>query len=106
LNRVARRHRRALLGRSAALWFRLGAAPAEASGVLQKGPGNQDGRGARAACSNAASRLLFLVVEKMTTDRALGALSKLGGTVLKSSLSEDAERALQQMLHGTKATDA
>lgn len=37
----------------------------------------------------------------MTTDKALQALSKYGGTVLKTSLSEEAERELQKALHGT-----
>ena len=43
---------------------------------------------------------LFLVVEQMTTDKALDALSKFGGTVLKSSLSKEAEQELQEALHG------
>jgi uncharacterized membrane protein len=41
---------------------------------------------------------LFMVVEKMTTDKAVAALSRFGGTVLKSSLSEAAERELQLAL--------
>jgi uncharacterized membrane protein len=49
---------------------------------------------------------LFMVVEKMTTDRAVGALGEFGGTVLKTSLSEDAERELQQALHGRTAAAA
>ncbi|GAA3383629.1 DUF1269 domain-containing protein [Cryptosporangium minutisporangium] len=43
---------------------------------------------------------LFLVVEKVTPDRAVEALSRYGGTVLKSSLSKDAEAELQDALHG------
>jgi uncharacterized membrane protein len=43
---------------------------------------------------------LFLVVEKVTPDKAVEALSKFGGTVLKSSLSKDAEGQLQDALHG------
>jgi uncharacterized membrane protein len=43
---------------------------------------------------------LFLVVEKVTPDKAVDALSQYGGTVLKSSLSKDAERELQDALHG------
>lgn len=43
---------------------------------------------------------LFLVVEKVTPDKAVEALSQYGGTVLKSSLSKDAERQLQEALHG------
>jgi uncharacterized membrane protein len=44
---------------------------------------------------------LFLIVDKMTTDKTLAALSKYGGKVLKSSLSEAAEREIQEALHGT-----
>jgi uncharacterized membrane protein len=43
---------------------------------------------------------LFLVVEKVTPDKAVEALAPFGGTVLKSSLSKDAERELQHALHG------
>jgi uncharacterized membrane protein len=46
---------------------------------------------------------LFVVVEKVTPDKAVEALSKYGGTVLKSSLSHDAEAELQDALHGTAA---
>jgi uncharacterized membrane protein len=46
---------------------------------------------------------LFLVVEKVSPDRAVEALSKFGGTVLKSSLSREAEEQLQEALHGTVA---
>jgi uncharacterized membrane protein len=46
---------------------------------------------------------LFLVVEKVTPDKAVEALSKYGGTVLKSSLSKEAEQELQQELHGQPA---
>jgi len=38
---------------------------------------------------------LFLVVEKVTPDKAVEALSKYGGTVLKSSLSKETEAELQ-----------
>src|SRR4051794_4828395 len=38
---------------------------------------------------------LFLVVEKVTPDKAVAALSKYGGTVLKSSLSKETEQELQ-----------
>ncbi|HZM84039.1 MAG TPA: DUF1269 domain-containing protein [Candidatus Limnocylindrales bacterium] len=43
---------------------------------------------------------LFMVVEKATPDKAVDALRPFGGTVLKSSLSKDAERELQKALHG------
>jgi uncharacterized membrane protein len=44
---------------------------------------------------------LFLVVEKVTPDKAIEAMRQFGGTVLKSSLSKDAEEQLQEALHGT-----
>jgi uncharacterized membrane protein len=46
---------------------------------------------------------LFLVVEKVTPDKAVEGLSRFGGTVLKSSLSKNAEHELQEALHGQKA---
>jgi uncharacterized membrane protein len=45
---------------------------------------------------------LFLVLEKSTPDKAVEALSRFGGTVLKSSLSKDAEAELQEALHGAE----
>ena len=44
---------------------------------------------------------LFVVVEKVTPDKAIDGLRRFGGTVLKSSLSKDAEHELQDALHGT-----
>ena len=44
---------------------------------------------------------LFLVVEKVTPDKAIEGLGKYGGTVLKSSLTKEAEEELQEELHGT-----
>jgi uncharacterized membrane protein len=49
---------------------------------------------------------LFLVVEKVTPDKAVEALSRFGGKVLKSSLSKDAERELQAELGGQNAAEA
>jgi len=47
---------------------------------------------------------LFLMLEKATPDRAVAAMSKYGGTVLKTSLSKDDEKELQDALHGGQAT--
>lgn len=44
---------------------------------------------------------LFLIVEQMTTDKATEGLSKFGGTVIKTSLSKEAEAELQEALHGS-----
>jgi len=43
---------------------------------------------------------LFLMVEQVTPDKTIDALRQYGGTVLKSSLSEEGERELQEALHG------
>ena len=43
---------------------------------------------------------LFLMLEKVTPDKAVEAMSKYGGTVLKTSLSKDTEKELQDALHG------
>jgi uncharacterized membrane protein len=43
---------------------------------------------------------LFMIVEKMTTDKAIEALRPYGGKVLKSSLSTDVEQAIEQQLQG------
>jgi uncharacterized membrane protein len=43
---------------------------------------------------------LFLMVEKVTPDKAVEAMSKYGGTVLKTSLSKEGEEKLQEALHG------
>jgi uncharacterized membrane protein len=42
---------------------------------------------------------LFLVVDKVTPDKAVDALGLYGGTVLKSSLSKEQEKDLQEALH-------
>jgi uncharacterized membrane protein len=46
---------------------------------------------------------LFIVFEKVTPDKALDALSKFGGTVLKTSLSDDATAEINKELHGDAA---
>jgi uncharacterized membrane protein len=49
---------------------------------------------------------LFLIVEKVTPDKAVAALSKYGGTVLKTSLSDEDTKKLQEELHGSPAVAA
>jgi uncharacterized membrane protein len=46
---------------------------------------------------------LFLMVDKVTPDKAVEAMSKYGGTVLKTSLSREGEQELQEALHGHAA---
>ena len=47
---------------------------------------------------------LFLMLEKVTPDKAVEAMSKYGGTVIKTSLSKEGEQELQDALHGGSAT--
>ena len=47
---------------------------------------------------------LFLMLEKVTPDKAVEAMSKYGGTVLKTSLSKADEKELQDALHGGGGT--
>lgn len=49
---------------------------------------------------------LFMIVERATPDKAIASLSRFGGTVLKSSLSEEDEKQLQEALHGGVAATA
>jgi uncharacterized membrane protein len=49
---------------------------------------------------------LFIVVEKVTPDKAVEGLREFGGTVLKSSLSNDAQTELQNALHGEAVVGA
>lgn len=46
---------------------------------------------------------LFLMLEKVTPDKAVDAMSQYGGTVLKTSLSKQDEQELQDALHGQHA---
>jgi uncharacterized membrane protein len=43
---------------------------------------------------------LFLIVEHVTPDKAVDGLRRFGGTVLKSSMSRESEKELQDALHG------
>jgi len=45
---------------------------------------------------------LFMIIDKATPDKAVEAMSKYGGTVLKTSLSKEAEAELQKALHDQK----
>lgn len=47
------------------------------------------------------SSALFLIVEEFTFDKTVEALSRFGGTVLKTSLPADVEAELQHALNGS-----
>jgi uncharacterized membrane protein len=46
---------------------------------------------------------LFLILERATPEQAVAALARYGGTVLRTTLAEDAEVGLQTALHGEPA---
>jgi hypothetical protein len=58
-----------------------------------QGSAPSSGRSRRPASTGAS-------VDKITPDKATEALSRLGGRVLKTSLTKDAEEQLQEALHG------
>ena len=66
------------------------------------GPGRRCRASRRARGSAAPVSALFLMLEKTTPDKAVEAMSKYGGTVLKTSLSNEDERELQEALHGSQ----
>ena len=76
----------ALLGK-VTKWGSLAQFPAPGRGMLKPG-----------------TSALFLMVEKVTPDKAVEAMSKFGGTVLKTSLSKEGEKELQDALHGASAS--
>jgi uncharacterized membrane protein len=49
---------------------------------------------------------LFLIVEQVTPDKAVEAMSRFGGTVLKTSMSKEKEAELQEALHGEQTPAA
>ena len=49
---------------------------------------------------------LFLVIEHATPDKAIAALDKYGGTVIKTSLSEEDTRKLQEALQAPETVGA
>src|SRR5437763_15341312 len=48
---------------------------------------------------------LFMVIEQATPDKAIGALSQYGGTVIKTSLSDEDTQKLQEALQPPSPTD-
>jgi len=46
---------------------------------------------------------LFLLIRKMTTDKVLADLQRVGGTVLRTSFDHTKQEALRQMLVGAAA---
>ncbi|GIF02635.1 DUF1269 domain-containing protein [Actinoplanes siamensis] len=86
------------------LGMAVGAGLGALTGKIAKGAINKDFQERIREELKPGTSALFLVVEQVTPDRAVEALSRFGGTVLKSSLPKDVEDELQEALHGAVAT--
>jgi len=82
----------------------VGAAVGGAMGALLGGMDRSgidaDFRARVAGMLKPGTSAVVMIVEKVTPDKAVAALSKYGGDVLQTSLSEDAEKQLEEALHG------
>jgi len=88
------------------LGMAMGAGLGALMGKLTKGQINKEFQSQVRDMLQPGTSALFLVVEHVTTDKAVEGLSKYGGTVLKSSLPKDVEAELQDALHGGDAARA
>jgi uncharacterized membrane protein len=69
-------------------------------GAIERGGINKQFQHAVRDMVQPGTSALFMIVDKVTPHKAIEALSKYGGRVLKTSLPADAERQLQEALHG------
>jgi uncharacterized membrane protein len=82
------------------LGMAVGAGLGALTGKLAKGAINKEFQQRIRDELQPGTSALFLVVEAVTPDKAVEALSRYGGTVLKSSLPKETEAELQEALHG------
>jgi uncharacterized membrane protein len=82
------------------LGMALGAGMGALMGKITKGAINREFQDRIREMLEPGTSALFLVVEKVTPDKAVEGLAPFGGTVLKSSLSKETEAELQAALHG------
>ncbi|GIE30689.1 membrane protein [Actinoplanes italicus] len=82
------------------LGMAVGAGLGALTGKLAKGAINKEFQQRIRDELQPGTSALFLVLEAVTPDKAVDALSQFGGTVLKSSLPKETEAELQEALHG------
>ncbi|HWJ97415.1 MAG TPA: DUF1269 domain-containing protein [Acidimicrobiales bacterium] len=82
------------------LGMAMGAAFGALGGKLAKGAIDQNFQNQIRDALQPGTSALFLIVEEITTDKAIEALSQYGGNVIKTSLSKEAEAEIQAHLHG------
>lgn len=80
-----------------------GAAFGALGGKLAKGSISKEFQDQVREALQPGTSALFMIVEQMTTDKALDGLSKFGGNVIKTSLSKEDEAEIQKHLHGGDA---
>jgi uncharacterized membrane protein len=85
------------------LGMALGAAFGALGGKLAKSSIDKEFQDQVRAQMQPGTSALFMIVEQMTTDKALAGLSKFGGNVLKTSLSDEDQAEIQAALHGQDA---
>ncbi len=78
----------------------LGAAFGALGGKLAKDSISKEFQEQVRAKMQPGTSALFMIVQQMTTDKALDGLSKFGGEVIKTSLSDADEAEIQAHLHG------
>ncbi|HYN95121.1 MAG TPA: DUF1269 domain-containing protein [Pilimelia sp.] len=83
------------------LGMAIGAGMGALLGKMTKGAINKEFQAQVRDLLQPGTSALFLVVEQVTPDKAVEGLARFGGTVLKSSLSKEAEAELQKALHGS-----
>jgi uncharacterized membrane protein len=88
------------------LGMAVGAGLGALMGKMRKGAIDREFEGQVRDMLKPGTSALFLVVEQVTPDKAVAALAQFGGTVLKSSLSQETEEELQAALHGRDQVDA
>lgn len=81
----------------------FGAAFGALMGKLEKGGIDKAFQDQVRAKLQPGTSALFIVFEKVTADKALAALSKFGGDVIKTSLSDETAAEIQKELHGETA---
>jgi len=88
------------------LGMAFGAGLGALMGKLGKGTVDKEFQEQVRAVMQPGTSALFMIVEQMTTDKALAGLSKFGGTVIKTSLSDEDQKEIQEALHGGATAEA
>jgi len=78
----------------------LGAAFGALGGKLSKDAVSKEFQDQVRAALQPGTSALFMIVEQVTSDKAVDALSVHGGNVIKTSFSKDVEAEIQRELHG------